>query len=126
MALTNPAKSLYYNAEQYYKLKEEQNNNTPKTGLLGQKNNSNFMSTKISSNNGEESPAQRAANYFITLRKKRMALEAPHVGVKKEYKKIKAMKDAMTEKAAYYDTDNSRLRRRNEKATSRMLNSFRD
>ena len=125
MALTNPAKSLYYNAEQYYKLKEEQNNNTPKTGLLG-KNNSNFMSTKISSNNGEESPAQRAANYFITLRKKRMALEAPHVGVKKEYKKIKAMKDAMTEKAAYYDTDNSRLRRRNEKATSRMLNSFRD
>jgi hypothetical protein len=125
MALTNPAKSLYYNAEQYYKLKEEQNNNTPKTGLLG-KNNSNFMSTKISSNNGEESPALRAANYFITLRKKRMALEAPHVGVKKEYKKIKAMKDAMTEKAAYYDTDNSRLRRRNEKATSRMLNSFRD
>ena len=124
MALTNPAKSLYYNAEQYYKLKEEQNNNTPKTGLLG-KNNSNFMSTKISSNNGEESPALRAANYFITLRKKRMALEAPHVGVKKEYKKIKAMKDAMTEKAAYYDTDNSRLRRRNEKATSRMLDSFR-
>ena len=124
MALTNPAKSLYYNAEQYYKLKEEQNNNTPKTGLLG-KNNSNFMSTKISSNNGEESLALRAANYFITLRKKRMALEAPHVGVKKEYEKIKAMKDAMTEKAAYYDTDNSRLRRRNEKATSRMLNSFR-
>tara|TARA_B100000073_G_scaffold307262_1_gene277422 strand:+ start:1939 stop:2316 length:378 start_codon:yes stop_codon:yes gene_type:complete len=124
MALTNPAKSLYYNAEQYYKLKEEQTNNPPKTGLLG-KNNSNFMSTKISSNNGEKSPAQRAADYFITLRRKRIALEAPHVGVKKEYEKIKAMKDAMTEKAAYYDTDNSRLRRRNEKAKSRMLDSFR-
>ena len=54
MALTNPAKSLYYNAEQYYKLKEEQTNNAPKTGLLGQKNNSNFMSTKISSNNEVE------------------------------------------------------------------------
>ena len=125
MALTNPAKSLYYNAEQYYKLKEEQTNNPPKTGLLG-KNNSNFMSTKISSNNGEKSPAQRAADYFITLRRKRIALEAPHVGVKKEYEKIKAMKDAMTEKAAYYDTDNSRLRRRNEKAKSRMLDSFRN
>jgi hypothetical protein len=124
MALTNPAKSLYYNAEQYYKLKEEQTNNPPKTGLLG-KNNSNFMSTKISSNNGEKSPAQRAADYFITLRRKRIALEAPHVSVEKKYKKVKAMKDAMTEKAAYYDTDNSRLRRRNEKAKSRMLDSFR-
>ena len=61
MALTNPAKSLYYNAEQYYKLKEEQTNNPPKTGLLGQRNNSNFMSTKISSNNGEESPGTKSS-----------------------------------------------------------------
>ena len=31
--------------------------------------------------------------------------------VTKEFEKQMAMRDAMTEKAAYYDTDNSRLRR---------------
>ena len=48
-----------------------------------------------------------------------------YLTVMEKYKEVKAMKDAITEKTKYYDTDNSRLRRRNEKAKSRMLDSFR-
>jgi hypothetical protein len=49
-----------------------------------------------------------------------------HLTVMEKYKEVKAMKDAITEKTKYYDTDNSRLRRRVEKARRRMTKNFRD
>ena len=122
MALSNPAPILYQNVLNYIEGKK-QIKKTPSTGMMGFSESSSF---KTKNTNKDLSPAERASNYFKILKEKRMALEAPHVSVEKKYKKVKAMKDAMTEKAAYYDTDNSRLRRRNEKAKSRMLDSFRN
>ena len=49
-----------------------------------------------------------------------------HLTVMEKYKEVKAMKDAITEKTKYYDTDNSRLRLRTAKGRKRMTKSFRD
>lgn len=49
-----------------------------------------------------------------------------YLTVMDKYKEVKAMKDAITEKTKYYDTDNSRLKTKLDKARKLMTKSFRD
>ena len=49
-----------------------------------------------------------------------------HLTVMEKYKEVKAMKDAITEKTKYYDTDNSKLKTKLSKARKLITKSFRD